>query len=125
MNIIFSILGLLISFSATAAEWVPIADWEKATTYTDTKSIAKSPKHGIVKVWLLVDFKDIQQSILSEDEFDCDHFKTRMLRYRQYMQSMARAPMLKDGENPSKEWQIPKLNSNRHNMYEAICGKEQ
>ena len=128
MKTLLILVVLLFSFSVLAENWIEFGSNNNGTTntimYVDYDLVDK--KNGYLNIVTLFDFSPKINGVIGSLKFlkryDCDDFKTKLLRTIYYKDQMGKGDVYDDdSENEGWEYLIP--NSNEYALLEVFCSK--
>ena len=117
------------------AEWTEVsqATSSESTVYVDPATQHIDEKRGLVKIWVLYDFPELQKmtkrrsysSVRAREQFDCKEERMRTLAWSYFKGNMAQQEVVLSESNELGEWQPITPSSIDESLWEWVCDTPQ
>jgi hypothetical protein len=99
------------------------------TTFIDPKTIRRNG--NFAQIWVLADFKDLQQSpssapflsVKSQQEFDCVEERSRIVAMIRYSSNMGLGKVVWNSDQPDMDWTTMATGSINRLLFTLACGE--
>jgi len=125
------LLVLSCSASLAQAEWTEVsqATSSESTVYVDPATQRIDKKTGLVKIWVLYDFPEVQKmtkrrsylSVRAREQFDCKEERMRTLAWSYFKGNMAQEEVVLSDSNDLGKWQPILPSSIDESVWELVC----
>src|SRR5262245_16663778 len=113
------------------AEWTEVsqATSSESTVYVDPETQRIDQKTGLVKIWVLYDFPEVQKmtkrrsylSVRAREQFDCKEERMRTLAWSYFKGNMAQEGVVLSDSNELGKWQPITPSSIDESVWELVC----
>jgi len=126
------LLFLLLIAQPVYAEWVQIAESERADLLIDPSTIRWNDQNDKAKIWVLTDLKEARVgpdgtaylSMKSQREFDCKEETSRDLSLTFLAEHMGAGKVVYTGYDDNDKWKPVVPDSLIHAVWKFVCTKK-
>ena len=130
-RIVLVLIILSCSVGLAQAEWEEVAGSDNVTVYIDPTTHRTDKKSGLVKMWVLFDYKTRQRvseaepwylSVRRQEQYDCKQEQMRSLGWTFFTDNMADGRVIRSHSTTEEVWTPVAPGSIAKDLWNVACG---